>query len=102
MTRDQAVKIVVPLSGAFAIGSLAFAVFVRFCQPALLKPYGYIILGLWALVPPLWFIYEWMLSASLAPAEQDRIKHFHDLARNLWLALILALGAIMGAENPFK
>lgn len=102
MTRDEALKIVVPLSGTLAIGSLAFATFVRFCQPALLKPYGYIMLGLWALIPPVWFIYEWTLSRTLGTVEQDRIKHFHDLARNLWLALILALAAIMGAENPFK
>jgi hypothetical protein len=102
MTRDQALKTIVPLSIASAIVSLVFAAIVRFCQPAFLNPYGYIMLGLWAVVPPAWFIYEWTISKTLGSAEQDRIKHFHDLARNLWLALVLALAAIMGAENPFK
>lgn len=102
MTRDQALAVIVPLSGVLAVASLAFALFVHFCRPSLLEPYGYVMLGLWALVPPLWFIYEWTLSASLTQKERDRIKHFHELARNLWLALIVALGAIMGAANPFK
>jgi len=102
MTRDQVLKIVVPLSCALAISSLGFAIFVRLYRPALLEPYGYIMLGLWALVPPVWFIYEWRLSVSLAPEVKERIKHFHELSRNLWLALIVALGAIMNAANPFS
>jgi hypothetical protein len=99
MTRDCALKVVEPLTFILVLTSLAFALYIRFCDKSSLNPYGYIVLGLWLLVPPAWFLYEWTLCRTFDESERGRIKHFHELCRNLWLALVIVLAAIMGAEN---
>jgi hypothetical protein len=101
LNRDQTLKIVVPSTWILSIASLAFAFWVR-ARPCLLDPYGYILLGLWTLVPPLWFLHEWTLSEKLSEQVKEIIKHYHELARNVWLALIVVLAVIMHAGDMLK
>ena len=87
---------IIPLSAVLAILSLGFALWIRFGSSPCLKPVGNVILGLWTIRPPLWFMGEWNHSLHLPPEEKKDIEHWHELARNLWLALIVVLSATMG------
>ncbi|HKX50932.1 MAG TPA: hypothetical protein VJQ48_10940 [Candidatus Binatia bacterium] len=44
----------------------------------------------------MWFFYEWVvLCKDLKDEdERDRIKHIYELARNIWLALVVILVAL--------
>ncbi len=98
ITRSDALEVVIPSSWFVTIGSFLFALYVHFLNPCLLIPYGYTLLGLWVIVPPLWFLFEWTLSLELAPDEKENIKQYQELARNVWLAVIVLLGALMRAK----
>lgn len=101
MNRDRVLRIVTPATTAIALGSVALAFVIRIYYPCLKETVGYGLLGLWALIPPIWFFLEWvLLCKDVGKNESDRIKHLHDLARNIWLALIVVLAAIMGVEWP--
>jgi hypothetical protein len=76
--------------------------FIRFGYPSLLTPYGYVLLGLWTLTPPLWFMFEWGLVKVDDKEQVELVRHYHELCRNFWLAFIVALGAIMGASDVIK
>ncbi len=92
------------VSAVLAVLSLAVAAALRNMWSDYVNPLGYILLAFWALVPPVWFVYEF---ASAFPkghkepqAEVDRLKHLHDLSRNVWLAFVVVLAAIMGVKWP--
>jgi len=93
--RKSALRVIIPLSIVAALLSLVFALLIRFEWPCL-RSYGYVILGLWTIGPPLWFMWEWNHSLDLPHEEKRDIEHWHELARNLWLALIIVLSATMG------
>jgi hypothetical protein len=96
MQRDRLVKVMSWLSAIVAIVSLVAAIVVRSCYPNMKTDVGYPILALWFLGPPVWFWTEWILfSPSFDEKERDRVKHLHDLARNIWLALVVVLAAIL-------
>jgi hypothetical protein len=93
-------------SAVLAIVSLVLAILLGTVWCTYVNPFGYILLGLWALVPPLWFLFEF---ASEFPkghkkpqGEVDRLKHLHDLSRNIWLAFVVVLAAIMGIKWPVE
>ena len=83
------------VSGLLALASLAGALWVRnSCPPNSVIGYG--IVAFWGLAPPIWFLYEWVcLCRYLDKDEQARIRHLHGLARNIWLALVTVLTAIL-------
>ena len=57
----------------------------------------HLVVALWVLVPPAWFSFEWVrLSPALHGEDLDRLKHQHDLTRNMWLALVAVLAALFG------
>jgi hypothetical protein len=61
------------------------------------------ILAFWALVPPVFFWLEWTLfSKKSDEKERDRIKHFHELSRNIWIALVVVLATIMKIKWPLS
>ncbi|HEY0455338.1 MAG TPA: hypothetical protein VGE41_03125 [Verrucomicrobiae bacterium] len=62
------------------------------------RTYGYILIGFWVLAPPIWFWVEWVFLTK--PHMENRVKHTHELARNIWLALIVVLAAILGIKWP--
>jgi len=101
MNRNSVLKIVVPATTVLALGSVALAFLIRLHCPSLKETLGYSLLGLWALIPPVWFFLEWViLCRDISETESTRIQHLHDLARNIWLALIVVLAVIMGVEWP--
>lgn len=52
--------------------------------------------GFWVLAPPLWFFFEWFyLCKGLPKRDLEWISHTHDLARNIWLALVIVLAALL-------
>jgi hypothetical protein len=102
MTRDAVLPYAILASWIGALLSLGFAALVRFWSPELRSPWGYSLLGLWTIVPPLWFMWEWTMSLGLPADVKENIKHYHELARNLWLALVVVLAALMGIGEAFK
>lgn len=89
------------VSAGLGMVSLFIALLIRanyFCK----SPWGYALLGLWTLVPPLWFLYEFQSEFPRdhkKPQEEvDRLKHLHDLSRNIWVAFVIVLAAIMGIK----
>lgn len=53
----------------------------------------------WAIVPPLWFLYEYQSYAKkMSSDEFARFKHSQDLARNLWVAVFTVAALIFNAR----
>lgn len=63
-------------------------------------PAAKILVGLWVAIPPLWFLYEYVHFPPPAGIKDERMRHLHDLCRNLWLALVAILTGITGI-HPF-
>lgn len=86
-------RIMTIASAILAVGSLAaaftHAVYNPDWFPNWLK-YG--IVFFWVLVPPVWLWCEWKwVCYQMSNDDREYLKHFHDLARNVWLALVLVL-----------
>ena len=64
---------------------------------------GYVLIGLWVLLPPIWFFFEFqylhpnMLENTF---EISRVKQAQDLGRNIWLSFVVVLAAIVGIKWP--
>lgn len=53
---------------------------------------GTLLVGLWAVLPPLAFWLDWMVLCSGMDRENRAIvEHTHDLSRNIWLAVVAIL-----------
>jgi hypothetical protein len=61
--------------------------------------WGLAVAAFWVAAPPLWFFFEYVVWPP-PPADDERTRHFHDLARNLWLALVVILAAMMELKFP--
>ncbi len=100
-SRDKYISTICVLSTIAAIISLIIALFqnISGCKNNIL---GYCIVSAWVLLPPIWFWAEWvyLTGEKIEKDEQDRIKHLHDLSRNIWLALIAVL--IVAFDIKFK
>lgn len=80
------------ISGIVAIVCLYFAWQSSSWNRVTRHDVGVWIVGIWVAVPPLWFWFEWRwLTMGMQPDELERMKHYHELSRNLWLALIALL-----------
>ena len=91
--------------GSFlALLSVVFAIAYKFKWIEFPELYGYILLGLWVIVPPIWFFCEYLKEFPKGhdrdQSEVERLKHLQDLARNIWLAQIILLTSIMGVKWP--
>jgi hypothetical protein len=104
MNRDKVVTALALVSGMAGFASVCVAVLHRaniltVCNP--LKPS---IVGVWVLLPPIWFWVEWVwVSRQIDEKERERIKHMHDLARNIWIALLAILVGLFDIDvfkNP--
>jgi hypothetical protein len=97
--RDTVLYRAACLSASLAIGSITLAILLEtvWCQ---YKPHwGLPLIGAWVAVPPIWFFFEYYLWPPSADKD-ERTRHFHDLSRNLWLALVVILAAIMEIKFP--
>jgi hypothetical protein len=95
MSRDKVVTITAWTSVLLAVASLALAFELRTTWSSYKQPWGYVLLGLWALGPPMWFMAEYSFLPPSEGHQNDRVKHLHDLARNLWLAFAVVLAVTM-------
>jgi hypothetical protein len=74
------------------MASLGYAACVGAGAPDLCKRW---IVGFWVLVPPVYFWCDWQFFCSAIPRTKiDSVKHVHDLARNIWVALVVVLIAL--------
>jgi hypothetical protein len=97
--RDKVIYRAARVSAGLAIGSIILAILLEtvWCQ---YKPrWGLPLVAAWVAAPPLWFFFEYLIWPPPA-AEAERTRHFHDLARNLWIALVVILAAIMKIKFP--
>jgi hypothetical protein len=70
--------------------------------------YSYVLLGLWVLLPPVWFFFEFEFLHPAIQSAQDgnatfelsRVSHAQDLASKIWLALVVSLAAILNIKWP--
>jgi hypothetical protein len=64
------------------------------------EPTAYLLVGLWVAIPPLWFLYEYVHFPPAEGTDDERMRHLHDLCRNIWIALVAILTAMTGID-PF-
>jgi hypothetical protein len=97
--RDRWTKLSTIYSAVLAIASLFVAVLYSLgcIDVCYWKPIGGVIVGGWAIIPPVWLFYDWVFFRDkVSRLEWDAIKHTHDLVRNLWLGLLGVLTALFG------
>ncbi len=101
LDREKTVRVATWVSAGFAVLSIIAAIVIRCNYPEAVNT-GYILVLFWVLAPPVWFFFEWAVLCpnDLTPEESSRIKHLHDLGRNIWLALVIVLAAILNYDYP--
>lgn len=105
MSREPFVTIVMWASVALALITLLIVFEIRPLseKTGWRKSFGYSLLAFWALAPPVWFFFEWVLLVDHSVAgEAQRISHSHDLGRNVWLAFIAVLASSLGVKWPLE
>ncbi len=90
------------LSAVLALISLYLAFQLRPKNKQDPEEEAYFLLAFWAVVPPTWFLVEYVFWPPLDGRDDERTKHLHDLSRNIWLALIVVLAAIMRVQWPWQ
>jgi hypothetical protein len=88
------------LAAIAAVASLGIALVCRMWFPRLKEQIAPWLLSIWALVPPVWFYVDWARLNPTQPDERDYLKHLHDLARNIWLAYVVVLAAVLDVKWP--
>jgi 4-amino-4-deoxy-L-arabinose transferase-like glycosyltransferase len=97
LSRDKVLSTMVLVSGLAAVVSLWLAYHLRTDWCKCKDPWGYVLLALWVAAPPIWFLTEYSFWPPVA-AEDERVRHMHDLSRNIWLALVAILAITMGLD----
>lgn len=88
------------ICGLGMLTSLTIAARIRILYGENKKPLGaYLLLGFWALIPPIWFFLEWVFLRQYVDCPDD-LKYTQELARNIWIALVVVLAAILGIKWP--
>jgi hypothetical protein len=111
MTRKTYNKVFGWVGGLFAIASLLMGIASRFQVQPFNQPYvAMLVVGSWALVPPIFFWVDWVWffehgddKAVVTPehaARRDIAKHSHDLGRNIWLGLLAILYVLFALKLP--
>ena len=112
MTRAQFNERFGWLAGILAIVSLAMGIACQSEVEPFCKPYiGMIVIGCWALGPPVFFWVDWVVyfnhgstdeavSTAAKGAYRDIAKHTHDLSRNIWLGLLAILYVLFRLKLP--
>jgi hypothetical protein len=62
--------------------------------------WAYAMVGSWVAIPPLWFLWEYIHFRPPEGIKDERMRHLHDLCRNIGLALVVILVAIVGIPWP--
>jgi hypothetical protein len=62
---------------------------------------GYFVVGGWALGPPLYLWADWIWYARYLKGEDlENMKYTHEVSRNIWLAVVVALAAAYDIKWP--
>jgi len=96
----------IPFSAKFSFiaAVLSLVLAIRIPRRQVGKPAGwraYVLVGAWALIPPLWFIVEWHFF-DVKKGEFEHFKYSQELARNVWVAFVIVLAKITGITWPGK
>jgi hypothetical protein len=95
-------RAIVPIATIAALGTVGLL-------PYLPELWQRVLVAAWGVMPPLWFLYE---NAFLNPADLpdltedqrktvlERFKYTQDLARNVWVAMGLALAVVYLKKSP--
>jgi hypothetical protein len=99
--RTRLNRVFAVLSVVLGTACFALGIWARLGKSDWVKSGGPWIVGLWVLAPPIFFWCDWVFFAPDDGAERDRIKHTHDLSRNIWVALTAVLISLFGITWPF-
>jgi hypothetical protein len=107
VNRDSAINAIGWVATALAVGSLGVSLALRTVWSNYKHPWGYVLIGLWTLGPPVYFLLEYAFLPPVEGHHDDRVKHLHDLARNFWIAFVVVLAVLLdipwpGAAAPHK
>jgi hypothetical protein len=98
-SRDSVNTMASWISAFAALVSLILGLIHQLSSNTLAPWVGPMVVGLWVLLPPIWFWSEWILfSRGLSPEERERIQH---LQRRLALDSHLA-GGQGGQRNEMR
>lgn len=79
-----------------SVVSVIAAILIRFELDEPIRSFAaYILVGAWAILPPIWFIYDWS-NFDTTKGNLEHFKYSQELARNVWVALVVVLAAITG------
>ena len=95
--RDEIINVITWISIGLAAATIVTAAMLLCSNASVTKQDGKYLVAFWLLAPPLWFFYEWVLLAREPNVSQDKLDHvkqLHELARNIWLAVVAVLVAI--------
>jgi hypothetical protein len=97
--RDLIITWIFWTGASLAFASIVAAILLRVLWPCHLEPWGHIIVGGWVAIPPLYFLAEYIVLPPDPGPQDERVRHMHDLGRNIWLALVVLLSAIFGIKD---
>ncbi len=100
LNRSVVIQIMGWMSAIAAALSALLAIYLRPEGKEQVSFWGYVLLGFWAIAPPVWFLVEYSFWPPADKDENERTRHLHDLARNIWLAFIVVIATIMGVKWP--
>jgi len=94
-------RIATYIAGPLALATIVATLWLRSQPDAKKHKFGYILIVFWVLAPPVWFWVEWVfLNDPQDEPKTGLLKHTHELARNIWVALVIVLTAILGIKWP--
>jgi hypothetical protein len=85
---------------AVSVTVLASLIIRYFTNPKTDKLAGYIVVGLWTIIPPLWFWISWVCDAPDSEPKRGYKMHLQDLGRNVWAALVILFAALFHIQWP--
>lgn len=87
------------IAGKMAVVSVIIAACIH--DDASYKSVGQGIVLFWVIAPPTYFFCDWgMFAERLEGDERERVMHIHNLGRNMWLAFVVLLAAVLDVEWP--
>ena len=101
MNRAEYNSVFTKISIAAGVVSLllGMANYFKWCSP-MPAWVGPVLIGLWALGPPIFFWVDWVAFAGEINDDPKReiAKHTHDLGRNIWIAFVAILAYLFGVH----
>jgi hypothetical protein len=109
---DSLIDAAIVVSVVMFIASLVYAYRLRTgalagsLSDSQVRARGYLVIGLWVIlppIPPIWFFFEFQFlhpNMLRDAVEMGRVRHAQDLGRNVWIAFVIVLAAVVGVKWP--